>query len=45
MEIKMSNENSDHKIPDNHPRYLSLKYRQKIVEGMIVIHIQMYHNR
>ena len=29
-----SNENQNHKIPKTHPRYLSLKYRQKIIKGM-----------
>ncbi len=28
------NENFHHKIPVDHPRYLSLKYRHKIIEGM-----------
>lgn len=28
------NENQDHDLPKSHPRYLSLKYRHKIIEGM-----------
>ncbi len=28
------NENQDHTIPKTHPRYQSLKYRYKIIEGM-----------
>ncbi|MFX1588444.1 MAG: phosphopantothenate/pantothenate synthetase [Promethearchaeota archaeon] len=28
------NKNSSYKIPEDHPRYLSLKYRHKIIEGM-----------
>ncbi len=28
------NENQDHTIPKSHPRYESLKYRHKIIEGM-----------
>jgi len=28
------NENQDHPIPKSHPRYDSLKYRHKIIEGM-----------
>jgi 4-phosphopantoate--beta-alanine ligase len=27
-------ENFDHEIPEDHPRFLSLKYRHKIIEGM-----------
>jgi len=29
-----SNENQDHSVPKTHPRYESLKYRHKIIEGM-----------
>ncbi len=29
-----SNENQDHPVPKSHPRYESLKYRHKIIEGM-----------
>ncbi len=29
-----SNENQDHLVPKSHPRYESLKYRHKIIEGM-----------
>ncbi|MFX1322558.1 MAG: 4-phosphopantoate--beta-alanine ligase [Promethearchaeota archaeon] len=29
-----SNENQDHKVPKDHPRYQSLNYRHKIIEGM-----------
>ncbi|MFX0000850.1 MAG: phosphopantothenate/pantothenate synthetase [Candidatus Hodarchaeota archaeon] len=29
-----SNENQDHTVPKSHPRYKSLKYRHKIIEGM-----------
>lgn len=29
-----SNENQDHTVPKSHPRYESLKYRHKIIEGM-----------
>jgi 4-phosphopantoate--beta-alanine ligase len=28
------NEDFHHEIPENHPRYLNLKYRHKIIEGM-----------
>ncbi len=28
------NENKNHQIPKTHPRYLSLKYRHKIIKGM-----------
>jgi 4-phosphopantoate--beta-alanine ligase len=28
------NENQDHTVPKSHPRYESLKYRHKIIEGM-----------
>jgi len=29
-----SNENQNHPVPKTHPRYESLKYREKIIEGM-----------
>jgi len=29
-----SNENQNHKVPKDHPRYQSLNYRHKIIEGM-----------
>ncbi|MFX1504398.1 MAG: phosphopantothenate/pantothenate synthetase family protein, partial [Promethearchaeota archaeon] len=29
-----SNENQNHTVPKTHPRYESLKYRHKIIEGM-----------
>ncbi|MFX1354981.1 MAG: phosphopantothenate/pantothenate synthetase family protein, partial [Promethearchaeota archaeon] len=29
-----SNENQDHTLPKSHPRYESLKFRHKIIEGM-----------
>ena len=29
-----SNENQDRTVPKSHPRYESLKYRHKIIEGM-----------
>ncbi|MFX0039079.1 MAG: phosphopantothenate/pantothenate synthetase [Promethearchaeota archaeon] len=29
-----SNENQDHPVPKSHPRYESLKFRHKIIEGM-----------
>ncbi|MFX1286921.1 MAG: phosphopantothenate/pantothenate synthetase family protein, partial [Promethearchaeota archaeon] len=29
-----SNENQDYSVPKSHPRYKSLKYRHKIIEGM-----------
>ena len=28
------NENQDNDVPKSHPRYLSLKYRHKIIDGM-----------
>jgi 4-phosphopantoate--beta-alanine ligase len=28
------NENKNHNVPESHPRYSSLKYRHKIIEGM-----------
>jgi 4-phosphopantoate--beta-alanine ligase len=32
--IMTSNENQNHAVPKTHPRYKSLKYRHKIIEGM-----------
>ena len=29
-----TNNNQDHDVPKDHPRYESLKYRHKIIEGM-----------